>query len=220
MIGRSHSPPSVADADKPLRRTVALAYRTAREARLSHHDALDAAEAVYFEAHPDAVADWLAASAHINGMIASAIQDLHSAVRHRAVRVPYLGLAQGGAHQPGMDRRGCRTGCGSIGRGDLRVSPSRRLHPIYCALVWRTHRPLRPRRGDTRTTASPMVTGQSRPRLPPAFHDSWLVPDERSRWFRGASGRAMPSQERASGQQAVSRRQSDRRLEPGLNPAE
>jgi carboxymethylenebutenolidase len=42
--------------------------------RRSHHVALDAADAVYFAAHPEAVADRLAASARVNEMIASAIQ--------------------------------------------------------------------------------------------------------------------------------------------------
>ncbi len=66
--------PTVTDAEKPLRRQVAMAYRTAREAGLSHHDALDAAEAAHFQAHPEAAADRLAASARINEVIASAIQ--------------------------------------------------------------------------------------------------------------------------------------------------
>jgi hypothetical protein len=51
-----------------------MAYRSAREAGLSHHHALDAAEAAYFQARPEALADRLEASAHVNGMIASAIQ--------------------------------------------------------------------------------------------------------------------------------------------------
>src|SRR5258708_22167124 len=67
-------PPTVTDAEKPLRRQVAMAYRTAREAMLSHEDVIDAADAVYFEAHPEAMADRLAASARINEMIASAIR--------------------------------------------------------------------------------------------------------------------------------------------------
>ena len=67
-------PPTVTEAAKPLRRQVAMAYRTAREGGLSHHAALDAAEAVYFKAHPEAAADRLAASARINEMISSAIQ--------------------------------------------------------------------------------------------------------------------------------------------------
>jgi hypothetical protein len=73
MPDRSLSPPTVADADKPRRRQVAMAYRTAREVGLSHHDALDAAEAAYFQAHPEALANRLEASAHVNSMIASAI---------------------------------------------------------------------------------------------------------------------------------------------------
>jgi hypothetical protein len=66
-------PPTVTDAEKPLRRQVAMAYRTVREAGRSHHDALDAAEAVYFKAHPEAMADRLAASARVNELITSAI---------------------------------------------------------------------------------------------------------------------------------------------------
>jgi hypothetical protein len=67
-------PPTVTDADKPLRRRVAMAYRSASEAGLSHHDALDAAEDVYFEAHPPRHQP--TGSRHrprINEMIASAI---------------------------------------------------------------------------------------------------------------------------------------------------
>src|SRR5260221_2022801 len=45
-------PPTFTDAEKPLRRAVAMAYRTAREAMLSHEAALDAPEIVYFQAHP------------------------------------------------------------------------------------------------------------------------------------------------------------------------
>jgi hypothetical protein len=67
-------PPTVTDAKRLLRRQVAMAYRSAREAGLSHHPALDAAEAVYFQARPEALADRLEASAQVNGMIASAIQ--------------------------------------------------------------------------------------------------------------------------------------------------
>jgi hypothetical protein len=44
-------PPTVTEAEKPLRRQVGMAYRTVREAGRSHHEALDAAEALYFEAH-------------------------------------------------------------------------------------------------------------------------------------------------------------------------
>jgi hypothetical protein len=53
MSDHSLSPPTVTDAEKPLHRQVAMAYRTAREAMRSHEDAIDAAEAVYFKAHPD-----------------------------------------------------------------------------------------------------------------------------------------------------------------------
>jgi hypothetical protein len=67
-------PPTVTDAEKPLRRQVAMAYRAAREAMLSHEDAIDAAEAVYLEAHPESLANRLAASARVNELIASAIQ--------------------------------------------------------------------------------------------------------------------------------------------------
>jgi hypothetical protein len=73
MLDRSLSPPHVSEGEKPLRRRVAIAYRTAREAGRSHYDALDAAEAVYFQGHPEALADRLAASARINELIASAI---------------------------------------------------------------------------------------------------------------------------------------------------
>ncbi len=51
-----------------------MAYRDTREARLSHHGALAAAEAVYFQAHPQVMADRLEASTRVNEMIASAIQ--------------------------------------------------------------------------------------------------------------------------------------------------
>ncbi len=54
--------PTVTDAEKPTRRQVAMAYRTAREAMLSHEAAIDAAKAVYFKAHPEAVADGNAAN--------------------------------------------------------------------------------------------------------------------------------------------------------------
>ena len=71
-------PPTVTGVDKPLRRTVAMAYRTAREAGLSHHDALAPATAIYCEAHPETSADVLAASARINETIASAISVGHT----------------------------------------------------------------------------------------------------------------------------------------------
>ena len=62
MVDRSLSPPHVTDADKPLRRGVAMAYRTALEAGRSHQEALDAATAVYAQARPEAMGDPLAAS--------------------------------------------------------------------------------------------------------------------------------------------------------------
>jgi hypothetical protein len=52
MTDRSLPPATVADADKPLRREVAMAHRTAREAGHSHHDALAAAKAVYYRVLP------------------------------------------------------------------------------------------------------------------------------------------------------------------------
>src|SRR5260370_42094414 len=67
-------PPTVSAADKPLRQQAALAYRTAREAGVSHHHALDAAEAAYFQAYPETLADRLAASAHPNEILASALR--------------------------------------------------------------------------------------------------------------------------------------------------
>src|SRR5258708_2570581 len=67
-------PPTITEAEKPLRRAAAMAYRIVREAGRCHHAAVDAAEAVYFEAHPEAMADRLAASARINELIASATQ--------------------------------------------------------------------------------------------------------------------------------------------------
>ena len=39
-----------------------MAYRTAREAGRSHHAALDAAEAVYYQARPEAMQQWHAAT--------------------------------------------------------------------------------------------------------------------------------------------------------------
>jgi hypothetical protein len=74
MPVRSLSPPTVSDADKPLRRGVVMAYRTALEAGRSHHVALGAAKAVYYQARPEVMGHPLAASARINEMIASAIR--------------------------------------------------------------------------------------------------------------------------------------------------
>jgi len=65
MADRSLSPPHVADTDKPLRRHVAMAYRTAREAGRLHQAALDAARVVYAQARPEAMGDRLAASSRL-----------------------------------------------------------------------------------------------------------------------------------------------------------
>jgi hypothetical protein len=46
-------PSTVTDAETLLRWAVAMAYRTGRDAGRSHHDALDAAEADYCQAHPE-----------------------------------------------------------------------------------------------------------------------------------------------------------------------
>jgi hypothetical protein len=48
----SIAPPQISAKDKPLRRKVALAYRTAREAGKSHDRAFHAAMTVYLEARP------------------------------------------------------------------------------------------------------------------------------------------------------------------------
>ena len=49
----SLGPPQIPTKDKPLRRKVAMAYRTAREAGKSHDRAFQAAMTVYFEARPE-----------------------------------------------------------------------------------------------------------------------------------------------------------------------
>ncbi len=54
MPDRSLSPPTVTEDEKPLRREVAMAYRATREAGRSHHEAVDAARAVYSQARPEA----------------------------------------------------------------------------------------------------------------------------------------------------------------------
>jgi hypothetical protein len=66
-------PPTVTEAERPLRRAVAMAYRSARELGRSHHAAVGMAETAYTAARPEARADPGAASARINEMIASAI---------------------------------------------------------------------------------------------------------------------------------------------------
>jgi hypothetical protein len=45
-------PPHVDEPDKPLRREVAMAYRSAREAGQGHDSAYEAAMAVYCAARP------------------------------------------------------------------------------------------------------------------------------------------------------------------------
>src|SRR5207302_8832073 len=85
------------------------------------------------------------------------LPDLHSIVRRGAVRVARLGVAQGSADQPDADRRDRGTGRRRTGRGRLRVPPSRRLHPVYRAVVWRIDPALRPRGGDTRIPVIAMV---------------------------------------------------------------
>jgi hypothetical protein len=64
-------PPHVDEADKPLRREVAMAYRSAREAGQGHASAYQAAMAVYCAARPGEPR--LAASERVYAMIASAI---------------------------------------------------------------------------------------------------------------------------------------------------
>jgi hypothetical protein len=49
----SLSPPHVSDAEKPLRRKVAMAYRTACEAGMSDFPARQAAMVVYLEGRPE-----------------------------------------------------------------------------------------------------------------------------------------------------------------------
>jgi hypothetical protein len=54
--------PQVSAKDKPLRREVAMAYRTAREAGKSHDRALHAAMTVYLETRPEENTDQIAVS--------------------------------------------------------------------------------------------------------------------------------------------------------------
>jgi hypothetical protein len=69
----SVGPPQISAKDKPLRRKVALAYRTAREAGKSHDRAFHAAMAVYLEAHPEEKTDQIAVSEKVAVMISSAV---------------------------------------------------------------------------------------------------------------------------------------------------
>jgi hypothetical protein len=69
----SISPPHIDTKDRPLRRKVAMAYRTAREAGKSHDRAFDAAMTVYLEARPEVKTDRLVASEKVAAMISSAV---------------------------------------------------------------------------------------------------------------------------------------------------
>jgi hypothetical protein len=66
-------PPHVTEADKPLRRKVALAYRSAREAGKSDQRAFDAAMVAYLDERPEAKADARATSKRVAEMVASAV---------------------------------------------------------------------------------------------------------------------------------------------------
>lgn len=66
-------PPTITEAERPLRRTVALAYRSARQAGRSHHAALEEAETAYLAARHEAAGDPGEMSTRVNEMIASAI---------------------------------------------------------------------------------------------------------------------------------------------------
>src|SRR5262249_62126063 len=69
----SNGPPQISAKNKPLRRKVAMAYRTAREAGKAHDRAFDAAMTVYLEARPEEKTDQAAASEKVAVMISSAI---------------------------------------------------------------------------------------------------------------------------------------------------
>ena len=69
----SIAPPKISAKDKPLRRKVALAYRTAREAGKSHDQGLHAAMTVYFEARPEEKTDQIVVSEKVALMISSAV---------------------------------------------------------------------------------------------------------------------------------------------------
>ena len=60
------------EAEKPLRRQVAMAYRAAKEAGKEEHDAFEAAMAAYNKERPGE--ERLAASARVAEMIASAVR--------------------------------------------------------------------------------------------------------------------------------------------------
>ena len=66
--------PQVLPNDHPIRRKVALAYRTTREAGGSHHDAMGHAMAAYFDERPDEYSNPTAASDRVAAMISSAVR--------------------------------------------------------------------------------------------------------------------------------------------------
>ena len=66
-------PPHIDPKDRPPRRKVAMAYRTAREAGKSHDRAFHAAMTVYFEARPEEKTDQIAVSEKVAVMISSAV---------------------------------------------------------------------------------------------------------------------------------------------------
>ena len=66
-------PPHISPEDRPIRRKVALAYRSTREAGRSHHDAMAVAMTAYFEERPDEYSNPTAASERVAAMICSAI---------------------------------------------------------------------------------------------------------------------------------------------------
>jgi Glu-tRNA(Gln) amidotransferase subunit E-like FAD-binding protein len=72
MNGHSLSPPWVTEADKPLRRIVAMAYRATREAGKEERDAFEDAMTAYNRERPGE--ERLATSARVAEMIASAVR--------------------------------------------------------------------------------------------------------------------------------------------------
>jgi hypothetical protein len=65
--------PCVSLNDHPIRRKVALAYRSTREAGRSHDDAMGFAMMAYYEERPEARADRVAASHQVAVFISSAV---------------------------------------------------------------------------------------------------------------------------------------------------
>src|SRR5262249_24080116 len=66
-------PPHVSPNQHPIRRKVALAYRSTREAGGSHRDALAFAMTAYFDERPDEYSNPTAASDRVAAMISSAV---------------------------------------------------------------------------------------------------------------------------------------------------